>query len=169
MTEQEIINVLKENKKKGVAYLFLPLDVKDWISDNFNNSDLVYLDSMGDWELYKDADFDDYDNIVFALPDDYKEEPKGEWVEFDIDEKGNFHCFIDNDMHYFFWANWNVFLTEADSSGYTAFGGWQYKDSKNWYQYPILLKDNGQVMLGSDDSDDVKPAIPIKIRFWREC
>lgn len=78
MTEQEIINVLKENKTKGVAYLFLPEDVWDWIGENFNNPKLMYLAPNGQWRLFSETDFDDCDNVAFALPDDYqikKEEP----------------------------------------------------------------------------------------------
>ena len=72
MTEQEIINILKENKTKGIAYLFLSEEVWDWIRENFDKSNLLYLDSMGNWQYFKDADFDDYDNVVFALPDMYE-------------------------------------------------------------------------------------------------
>ena len=169
MTEQEIINTLKENKTKGIAYLFLPEDVWEWIGTNFNDPRLIYLAPTGRWEKFSKTDFDDYDNIVFALPEYYKikQESIGEWTEFEIDQKGNFHCFIDGDMHYFFWANWNVFLTEADSSGYTAFGGWQYEDDGTWFTTPQMFAQECFATLV--DCDEIcKPAIPIKIRFWRE-
>lgn len=83
MTDQEIINILKENKTKGIAYLFLPQEVWDWIGENFNNPNLLYLAPNGKWEFFHETDFDDYDNIVFALPDMYalsedKEEEESE-------------------------------------------------------------------------------------------
>lgn len=170
MTEQEIVNILKENKKKGVADLFLPGEVSDWIAENLNNSNLLYLDSMGNWRYFKDADFDDYDNVVFALPDMFALPPKTQtgWVEFDIDQKGNFHCFMDNDMYYFFWANWNVFLTKAYSFGYTAFGGWQYESNGYWLTESQVIGKEGLLTTLTDYNEDCKPAIPIKIRFWRE-
>lgn len=171
MTEQEIVNILKENKYKGVAFLFLPGEVSNWITDNLNNSNLLYLDSMGDWQYFKDADFDDYDNVVFALPEMYElpvAKVKGEWVEFEIDQKGNFHCFKDNDMHYFFWANWNIFL-KAFSDEYTSFGGWQYENiSDSWNTFP-LIRCGEKASCGVSFSNDDKPMIPKKIRFWREA
>lgn len=173
MTEQEIIYCLKENKIKGVAYFFLPEQVRDWVHDNLYEKCLMVLDSFGKFIFLDDVETglintDDYDNVVFTLPDNYKpkQEPKGEWVEFDVDQKGNFHCFIDGDIHYFFWANWNVFLTEADSSGYTVFGGWQYKNCNIWFTAPQLQSSDGIVCDGYDNND--KPLTPIKIRFWRE-
>jgi hypothetical protein len=101
---------------------------------------------------------------------EYKQEKKGEWVEFDIDQNGNFRCFIDDDMHYFFWANWNAFITEADSSGYTAPGGWQYENDNRWYLAPAikLNTDNCYWNSYTSEKEEVKPAIPVKIRFWRE-
>jgi hypothetical protein len=173
MTEQEIVNVLKENKNKGIAYLFLSEDVWEWIGENFNNPKLLYLAPNGKWELFSETDFDDYDNVVLALPDDYevKQESKGEWVEFEIDQKGNFHCFMNGDMHYFFWANWNAFLTEADSSGYTTFGGWQYEGSKRWYLAPAVKLQDGEMWNSYviEQSGEATPVAPVKIRFWREA
>lgn len=37
MTEQEIINILKENKARGIAFMFLLEDVWNWIEENFND------------------------------------------------------------------------------------------------------------------------------------
>lgn len=170
MTEQEIVNVLKENKNKGIAYLFLPEDVREWISEDFNNPKLMYLAPNGKWEFFHETDFDDCDNVVFTLPKYYrvKQESSGEWVEFEIDQKGNFHCFIDGDIHYFFWANWNVFLTKADFSEFTAFGGWQYEDDGTWFTTPQMFAQECFATLV--DYDEIcKPAIPTKIRFWREA
>ena len=74
MTEQEIIECLKGNKTKGVAYLFLPEEVRDWVHDKLFDKILLVLDSMGNFILFEDVEeglinTDDYDNIVFALPD----------------------------------------------------------------------------------------------------
>jgi hypothetical protein len=181
MTEKEKVEYLKENKTKGIAYLFLPQDVWDWIGENFNNPSLVYLAPNGKWEQFSKTDFDDYDNIVFALPDDYeaKEEPKGEWVEFDIDPKSkDFLVDVEkensNDCNeYYFWFEVERFLRDSidNDRGYTAFGGWQYEGSKRWYLAPVVkLKDsdywNSYVI---KESGEAKPTIPVKIRFWREA
>lgn len=174
MNEQEVVEVLKGNKNKGIANLFLHEEVRDWVSEHFDEPKLLYLNPLGNWEKFDVCDFDDYDNIVFALPDDYKvkQESKGEWVEFKIDQKGNFHHFADGDMHYFFWANWGIFL-KAFPDEFTAFGGWQYPNCGAWYMNPkILLSDAIDThyadVLFQGEQAECKPAIPVKIRFWRK-
>ena len=135
MKEQEIVNILKENKKKGVAYMFLPEEVWNWISENFYNPNLLYLDSMGKWQYSKDADFDDYDNVVFTLPDMFDLPPKpqtGEWVEFEINEKGQFLVIFTQGLRYYFnWFQWWRLLEKSIdyNYGFTAFGGWQYESN----------------------------------------
>lgn len=168
MTEQEIVNCLKENKSKGVAFCFMLDDVWDWVRDHLGEPKLLYLNPRGEWDSLEDIDFDDFDNVVFTLDDDYELPQKpsgGEWVEFEIDQRGNFHCFLNGDMHYFFWANWNAFLAEAHSFGYTAFGGWRYADNEHWFTSPVTVTVDGGYYAGFNDYD--KPAIPVKIRFWR--
>lgn len=41
MKEQEIIEYLKQNKEKGVAFAFMPKEVQDWI--NNASRKIVYL------------------------------------------------------------------------------------------------------------------------------
>ena len=117
MTEQEIIECLKGNKTKGVAYLFLPEEVRDWVHDKLFDKILLVLDSMGNFILFEDVEeglinTDDYDNIVFALPDYYevKQEPSGEWVECEINKNND--CFFING-HYYRWSEWNTCLIES--------------------------------------------------------
>lgn len=83
MTEQEIVNCLKENKKKGIAFCFMPEDVWDWVREQLDEPKLLYLNTSGDWKSVEDVDFDDFDNFVFALCGDYElpQKPSGEWVE----------------------------------------------------------------------------------------
>ena len=173
MTEKEVVDFLRNNRTKGVAFLFLPEDVHDWIHEHFDDPNLFYLDSMGKWQYFKDTNFNNYDNVVFALPDTfYPQKPKGGWEEFEIDQRGNFHCFKDDDMHYFFWANWGIFL-KAFSDEYTAFGGWQYPNCGAWYMNPkMLLSDAIDThyadVLFQGEPAKCMPATPCKIRFWRE-
>ena len=83
---------------------------------------------------------------------------------------------MNGDMHYFFWANWNAFLTEAYSFGYTAFGGWLYDKSGDWVLSPQvgLIDDSGNAPFILNrysyryEKERITPVIPIKIRFWRE-
>lgn len=175
MTEQEIISVLKENKTKGIAYLFLPEDVWEWIGENFCDPKLMYLAPNGKWESFSETDFDDFDNIVFALPEYYeaKKESKGEWVEFEILQDSRFRYFAaDNSVNCYLWHEWSRFLTESfqEKWGFTTFGGWLCENDNRWYMAPaIKLKtDNYYWNSYTAEKEEVKPAIPVKIRFWRE-
>lgn len=167
MTEQEIINVLKENKTKGVAYTFMPEDVRDWVHDHFKEPKLLYLAPYGKWDLFCEADdFDDYDNVVFALPDDYepKKEKQGEWISFEIDSKGEFDIGTDS----YKWFEWQRAMLEHNSK---AFGGWQYSEDNNlWFMTPQIYDSVAEKFLAwaCVGVDSHKPAIPVKIRFWRE-
>ena len=107
------------------------------------------------------TDFDDYDNVVFALSDDYElpEEIKGEWISFDIDSKGEFHIGTDS----YRWFEWQRAMLDHNSK---AFGGWQYSNSDCWYSYPLIKCDVTGNCGISYSKDDI-PAIPVKIRFWR--
>ena len=177
MTEQEVVNILKENKTKGIAFNFMPKEVRDWCCNrpNYFNDFLQYKN--GAWRdeyrfVNPSKDLKEMaleEIIILALPDSFRiqQEKNGEWVEFDIDQKGNFHCFMNGDMHYFFWANWNAFLTEAHSFGYTAFGGWQYEEDGEWFTSPQMATEGSYTTMVTYD-EYCKPAIPVKIRFWRE-
>ena len=177
MTEQEIVNYLKENKNKGIAYLFMFEDVKDWIQKHRNDNKLMILTEDGD---FIDGGIKPCYGIiatdVFALPDDYevKQESKGVWIEFEIDDKGDFAFYLSKirkkDFH---WYEWQRFLFECYENNhqcFTAFGGWQYKNCKAWYTYPMILlgDDRYASSVFKEEASDAKPAIPVKIRFWRE-
>lgn len=176
MTEQEIINILKENKDKGIAYLFLPEEVWNWIEENFNDQKLMYLKPNGRWEFFSETDFDDYDNVIFALPDDYevKREPKGEWVEFEIDDLifSYFPNRKEDARSAYFWFEYDSFLKDSLNwqRGFTAFGGWQYEDSKRWYLAPAVKLQDGKMWNSYiiEESGEATPVIPVKIRFWKE-
>lgn len=177
MTEQEIIGFLQDNQQAHVIYLDLNRDVKVWIGSHRNENKLMILTEDGDFiDGGIKPSYQIIASDVFALPDDYeaKKEQKGEWVEFEIDKKGRFWIYNEerDDTDYFLWCNWHGFL---DSSydwdmDYTAFGGWQYEDNKRWYLAPaVKLKDgdlwNSYVI---EEKEEAIPAIPVKIRFWRE-
>lgn len=176
MTEQGIVDVLKGNKTKGIAYLFLPEDVKDWIQSHRNDNKLMILTEDGD---FSDGGLKPSYGIiatdVFALPDDYepKQEQKDEWVEFKINKFGRFTDYnVDDDNHQisfsFGWHQWSEFLecSYEHGFGYTTFGGWQYEGS-DWNTYPLIQCGN-KASSGVSFSMDDKPMIPKKIRFWRK-
>lgn len=185
MTEQEIVECLKENKTKGIACLFMHEDVWHWLGKNLNNSKLLYLAPKGTWKFFSETDFDDfdeYDNLVFTLPDNYEiekdEEKTGEWVEFEINEYGNFKY---NSIRYtgtFNWWDWQRFLKDSDDVGlpFTSFGGWLYDKSGDWFLSPQvgLIGDSGKAQFILNryshiyEKERITPVIPIKIRFWRE-
>lgn len=173
MTEQEIINTLKENKTKGIAYLFLSEEVWEWIGENFRDPKLMYLAPNGKWEPFSETDFDDYDNVVFALPDYYKvkQELSGEWVEFEIEDFCFAYSHSVGTSHLFDWFDWGFFLKASKKQGwgFTAFGGWQYESNGYWLTEPHVIGKEVLLTTLTDYNEDCKPAIPKKIRFWREA
>lgn len=182
MTEQEIINYLKENKNKGVAFGFMPEDVQDWVQSH--HRECVYLNADGMWEetTRHTSDIKDiWASDICALAESYLLSKKGgEWVEFEIDKDGLFRVVYEDDEQYacyYDWFYWQLVLVKSkeieDRNRITAFGGWQYNNaSDEWYMTPKVDSYNHNCHCycsqykGSEKN--IIPAIPIKIRFWRE-
>lgn len=184
MTEQEIIEYLKKNKKEGRILSFMPKEVREWCEEH--KKELLVWQS----ECWYKFDADDIcsDDAV-TLPDDYKvkEESKGEWVEFDIDKNGDFEISgITDDKNItiiYNWTQWNKPIRDNASknfiNGCCAFGGWQYADSNTWFMTPklkiiqansISYKDNdtiGSNCYVTPAKLECEPAIPVRIRFWK--
>ena len=179
MEEKEIIEFLKGNKTKGIAFKFLPEEVQEWIKNHWQ--DCAILTAGGAWDTTRhyltdensDFDFDDGNRAfyVFCLLASYiQPESSGSWVEFVITDNA-FICSDEkeHDRWHYFWWEWQAFLTESDNSalGYIAFGGWQYEDDGTWFTTPQLFAQECFTTLV--DYDEIcKPAIPKRIRFWRE-
>ena len=185
MTEQEIINYLKENKNKGVAFGFMPKDVKDWLEDNkklLEDALLIYKDTDLGW--YKARYKARIDNLfinthILAIDDSFqiKKEQKGGWYEFEI-EDGSFKWQINEDyVADYYWFQWQNFLKDSyiKDWGFTSFGGWLYDKSGDWVLSPQvgLIDDSGNAPFilnrysYSYEKERITPVIPIKIRFWR--
>ena len=177
MKEQEIVDYLKENRTRGVAFGFMPNEVKEWVETSSIYT--PYLIFNGEWkDLAANETVNDKD--IIALPGCYFAK-QGGWVEFVINDKGKF-SFIPPDVNGLdgvieSWWNWQQFLTISSNFnlGFTAFGGWQYSDTYAdkdiWYLYPQIYKESIAQRYASyfgKDTDDVKPAIPVRIRFWKE-
>ena len=136
------------------------------------------LNKFGDFETGKTSDYVLNMTDVFALPDDYepKKETKCEWEEFDIDKQGSFWW----NGWAFKWYDWVGFLKFSYERAYafadtdtvfTAPGGWQYEEDGAWITTPMLqTRDDCGIphYVNRLSTNDVGPAIPIKIRFWRE-
>ena len=178
MTENEIIECLKENKKKGIGYKFLPEEVQKWIYENFYKKILVYFDYQGEWVSIDDTDLTkscNYQNHIFSLSDNYelkKIEKTGEWIDFEIDENGCYRI-LDTDMR-FHWSEWNkplwIYEKDENRSWYlTDFGGWKYENDDRWYMVPAIknINDNQYWNSYTNDKEFIKPCIPIKIRFFK--
>ena len=179
MTENEIIQILKDNKEKGIGYRFLPEEVQKWIYDNFYKDYLVYFNYQGKWVSIDETNLintSNYQNHIFSLSEDFKlkEELQGEWVEFKINKIGRFTDYnVDDDDHQisfsFGWHQWSEFLECSYEHGfdYTTFGGWQYESNGYWLTEPQVIGKEGLLTTLTDYNEDCRPAIPTKIRFWR--
>lgn len=173
MTENEIINNLKENKNKGIAIGFLPKEVREW----------VYIPPISIFRFFDGKEWIKSekpfirDNDIICLPDNYelkKLEKTGEWIDFEIDENGCYRI-LDTDMR-FHWSEWNkplwIYEKDENRSWYlTDFGGYLYAGCNDWFMTPRIFYNNrllDHYQKIEIDGKIVKPAIPVKIRFWKE-
>lgn len=177
MTENEIINHLKENKNKGIAIGFLPKEVREW----------VYIPPISIFRFFDGKEWIKLekpfirDNDIICLPDNYelkKIEKTGEWIDFDINKNGDFEISgIENDKNItiiYNWSHWDKPIRDNASknfiNGCCAFGGWQYENDSRWYLAPAIQLNDGKLWNSYviEESGEATPAIPTKIRFWRE-
>lgn len=194
--DKNIIKFLKENKKNGKPFCFLPHGVRRWIFENCKNPLLMTFNFSRDtlkWEFIDTFLFnplceaDINIDVLFALPDDYEklltklQQPKkeesienentaieGYWKDFEIDEYG---CFAIN-TSLFHWSEWSRALWQPFKGGRfiaKAFGGWYYK-GKGWYMLPMVSVDVGKpedyCATAYASGEKIKPLIPQKIRFY---
>ena len=168
MTEEEIIQYLKMNKNIGIVFKFMPEEVKEWCR---KYSKKLYWYDVDCWS---NGGFEKrlYDDKIYALPEDFqiKKEQKGEWVEFEIEDSCFAYSHSVGTSHLFDWFDWGFFLkaSKMQGWGFTAFGGWQYEDSKRWYLTPAV-KLHGDLWNSYviEEIEDATPIIPVKIRFWK--
>ena len=178
MTEQEIVLYLKENKTSGIAVGFLPEEVRAWVYIT-PISIFMFFDGKG-W--IKSEKTVIRDNDIICLPDNYelkKIEKSGEWIEFDINKNGDFEIGgIANDKNstvIYNWSQWNKPIRDNASknfiNGCCGFGGYLYAGCNDWFMTPRIFYNNrllDHYQKIEIDGKMVKPAIPVKIRFWKE-
>lgn len=183
MNEVEIINYLKCNMSNGIAFRFMPVEVRNWVVNHLD--DCTFLTAEGIWDkacrfFYGElapAAFNVFGLLASYKPKSEKKE-SGEWVEFEVTPKGTFFLQYTKDngsevSHVFHWSQWAEFLyycwVDDDLKQYTAFGGWQYEEDKDfWYMEPQLIDEEGNYRGISNSMEKVTPIIPKKIRFWRK-
>ena len=88
----------------------------------------------------------------------------GAWIELDVEEDGIFRL---PGGRYGYWWGWAAAL-ERHGQCDLLFGGWLFVDgdgSECWSSKYMSRNDQGQLFSGIDG--DRKPAVPVKIRFWR--
>ena len=172
MTEQEIVDYLKKNKSEGKIIAFMPDEVKRWCEEH--RKELLVWQSHR-WHKFDTDDICTADAVT--LYDDYKikEGPEGEWGEYDIKD-GQFY--EETRGLFYTWHEWSKCM--SDNPRFTAFGGWQYANSNTWFMTPklkiiqanlISYKDNdtiGSNCYTTPAKLECEPAVPVKIRFWRE-
>lgn len=173
MTENEIIQILKDNKRNGIAFGFLPDEVIQFASKHKEN--LKFHDIDGFWIETKYQHEEGYDisiHAIVCLPEDFelKKEAEGEWAEFEIREDGYFN----SDIGLHLWFEWQRFLKFSYNHdiGFTAFGGWRYKNDDVWYMSPLIDSYNHNCHcycnMYKDNEKNIIPSIPVKIRFWKK-
>ena len=180
MNENEIIEYLKQNKEKGIAFNFMPSEVREWCEEHKDESIFNVYYSDG-WNIIKSGITCCYAGI-YSLPDDYeqKTEFKPHWEEFDIDKNG---FFVEEQVNthvsprVYHWWQWTRFLSDHDAK-YNDFGGWVYEDpisedgkkAELLVTSPRILKRGRGLtscLLFSNGKNEAEPAYPAKILFWR--
>lgn len=171
MKEQEIIDVLQVNMEDGVAFHFLAEEIQDWVKKHIH--EVVIFNGTDDnksehWVNVINRIAPLTEHSVVALRDDYKLKD-GKWVDFDIDEEGNFK--VSNRYNTsipFRWFEWGEVLKKFPELTY--FGGWLYENDV-WVTIPKVFNppcDNYVCSYKEELSYSLKPAKPKKIRFWME-
>lgn len=160
MTENEIISYLKENKNKGVAFDFMPSEVKDWCMAR-QGEPIFNVYFADGWDNTKTGINCCYAGI-YALTDDYepKHEFKPDWQDFDIDEDGYFQF----DGKKYFYRDDARFETE-NRDKFKGFGGMLFDEV--WKLVPRVVDERGFAWEVYKLNEKVCPVTPTKIRFWR--
>lgn len=178
MTEQEIVEYLKSNWCKGIVYGMMPEPVKQWCDKHVRH--LCFYSQDGDWQEVNKQTGQIFESEAYALPDYYESpgDKDGEWVDFVVTDKGCFYLrYRDNGgsdvSRKFYWHQWSQFLEYSDLGdlGFTAFGGWKFDGYDSWITHPVVEVKTGNYITDDyiDEGKDVRPSIPIKIRFWRDA
>lgn len=86
MTEQEIVNYLKDNKTEGRIFLFMPEEVRKWCRKHYSSLH-YYVYEDGIFETMNNSNGDDIcDNEIIGLPDEYEIEVPIVFLKFNIEE-----------------------------------------------------------------------------------
>jgi len=86
MTEQEIVNYLKDNKTEGRIFLFMPEEVRKWCRKHYSSLH-YYVYEDGIFESMNISNGDEIcDNEIIALPDDYVIEVPTVFLKFNLEE-----------------------------------------------------------------------------------
>ena len=164
MTEQEIMDILIQNREKGIAFGFLPVEVQEWCKARMNQHIFnVYRDD--EW-FNGESCISCSNSHIYTLTKDYKPKPRFDphFVEFDIDKNGYFY--YEGKQYYY---RDDVAFEKRHSYIFKGFGGWLYTtDNKQqvWSTVPFVLSDNDNCAV-TESNEEAKPIYPTKIRFWR--
>lgn len=167
MNETEIVEYLKENRNKGIAFDFMPNEVRNWCSEH-RDEEIFSIFHHSNWN--GKCGICCRDNAIYCLVEDYEQKPqfKPYLQEFEIDEDGYFYF---NDKRYYYREDARFETENRDK--FRGFGGWLYerKDFELWTTTPHLLY-GGHLydsFIRSDQNayDERTVPIPIKICFWR--
>lgn len=85
MTEQDIVKYLKQNKEKGVAFAFMPEEVKAWCE---KNKDKQIFKSFNDYDWgCETGAIHCYGDYIYTLSENYEVEPETEKIPFCLKEQ----------------------------------------------------------------------------------
>lgn len=162
MNEQQIVDYLKGNFQRGVAFRFMPNEVQRWCMKHAEEDIFFRFDDEHGWGS-KQIRIWCLNSAVYALNYDYELKPeffKPDWVEFELDEDGMFS--FEGKRYYY--REDDRFETE-NRDKFKGFGGWLFDDI--WRLVLRVGDDDGFMMESYQQGMSVLPSIPVKIKFWR--
>lgn len=115
MTEQEIVNYLKDNKTEGRIFLFMPEEVRKWCRKHYSSLH-YYVYEDGIFESMNNSNGDDIcDNEIIGLPDEYEIEVPTVFLKLNLEElKILEHVLINDGLDLDIFENKDIVFPLAD-------------------------------------------------------
>ena len=156
----ELIEKMKKNER---PFGLLSKAEQECLRENAGHVH-YYFGAMG-WQP-------DYDptwciSIAYRIDPDY--EPEGRWVEYPIFINKSNQYYINAPAHFGVGCCETIYLYELPR--FVGFGGVQYENESDnsWNTYvSAIARDNHTYQSVTDREGNMKPATPIKARFWVE-
>ena len=166
MTEKEIVEFLQKNREIGIAYPFYPEEVKAWIDKHWY---VVQEFHNGYWVSHSDGDPTVSSGDVYSLPDGYvlNNSTGSGWVEIPVDDDVMIEYSEGSKRFRYHYLQYEEIVIQQ-KCGFRYFGGFKFEEDGQWYMHLAVKCGSTFCLRYQSGRDDVLPAEPIAVRFWKE-